>query len=99
MWDLHQNLNSLLIEEIYTSLKSVVVKHIASSDFHFRGQVNFIEMSEMNLQAILSSYGVTPYKYLLLSGFYLLGGGGWGGSFLPKHLIKCTINRNILFNG
>ena len=48
------------------SLKSVVVKPIVSSNFHCRGQVDLIDMSDMNLQANLSSDGVTPYKYLLV---------------------------------
>ena len=48
------------------SLKSIVVKPIVSTNHHCRGQVDLIDMSDMNLQANLSPDGVTPYKYILV---------------------------------
>ena len=48
------------------SLKSIVVKPISSTEYHCRGQVDLVDMSDLNLDANLSPDGVTPYKYLLV---------------------------------
>ena len=48
------------------SLKSTVVKPISSTEYHCRGQIDLVDMSNLNLDANLSPDGVTSYKYLLV---------------------------------
>ena len=43
-----------------------MVKPISSTKYHCRRQVDFVDMSDLNLDANLSPDGVTPYKNLLV---------------------------------
>ena len=48
------------------SLKTIVTKPIKSQSYLSRGQVDLIDLSDMNLVKNMSPDHVTPYKYLLV---------------------------------
>ena len=48
------------------SLKTIVTKPIKSQNYLSRGQVDLIDLSDMNLAENISPDHVTPYKYLLV---------------------------------
>ena len=48
------------------SIKSIVTKPIKSTDYLSRGQVDLVDLSDMNPVMNVSPDGKTPYKYLLV---------------------------------
>ena len=48
------------------SLKTIVTKPVKSQSYLSRGQVDLIDLSDMNLAENMSPDHVTPYKYLLV---------------------------------